>query len=225
MATTKTSTVIRFLDEESMRDLSTFIDRAEVIDNAAVRVVAKENLLVTWVQVLAPRGLNDTTPTVLGMRATELAAPAKFDRVVPIESLRARIANAIAVDGGFDVTLPAESPSMSWRIPLPLQTGWQPLGKVASSELEGVAREGIKLVKRKTGRNVEEYVVRSVRSQVWGATINASLGLPAGVAFAAEALGFFGEKTFTVTSRGPWIRLAGERGDILAKRTDLILEG
>lgn len=215
---------IHFPDEESARDLSTFIDRAEVIDNAAVRLVASGTVLTTWVQVLAPRGLNDTTPTVLGMRGTQLASAAKFDVVVPIESLRARLGHGERVDGGVAVTLPMEAPSISWKIPLPAQTGWESLGKVSTSELSSVANEGMKLVKRKTGRSSEEYLVRSVRSQVWGTTINSSLGLPAGVALAAEALGFFGEKTFTVSSNAPWVRVSGERGDIVAKRTDVIID-
>lgn len=216
--------VVRFRDEESIRDLSTFIDRASVIDNAAVRLVAKDSVLTTWVQVLAPRGLNDTTPTVLGVRGTELAASVKFDVVVPIASLRARLDNAVADEGTFVVTLPMESPSVSWKIPLPGQSGWENLGKVSSNELQSVAREGMKIVQRKTGKSSEEYVVRSIRSQVWGTTINNSLGLPAGVALAAEALGFFGEKTFAVSANQPWVRLSGERGDIVAKATDAIVD-
>jgi hypothetical protein len=215
---------IRFDDENAIRDLATFIDRAEAIDNAAVRLVAKDTLLTVWVQVLAPRGLNDATPTVLGLRGMTLAAAAKFDVVVPIESLRVRLDNAAPDGEEFVVTLPLESPSISWKIPLPTQAGWESLGKVSSNELESVAREGMKIVSKKTGRSSEEFVVRSVRSQVWGTTINNSLGLPAGVALAAEALGFFGEKTFSVWSKQPWIRLSGERGEIVAKSTEVVVD-
>ncbi|MBJ7434136.1 MAG: hypothetical protein JHC62_06845, partial [Microbacteriaceae bacterium] len=87
-------TSLTFTSREPISDLATFIDRSGLIDNSAVRLVAKGHLVVAWVQVLAPRGLNDTTPTILGMRGAELAVEAKFDIVVPIDSLRARFDNA-----------------------------------------------------------------------------------------------------------------------------------
>ena len=78
---------LTFASREPIRDLDTFIDRSGLLDNDAVRLVAKDQVVVAWVQVLTPRGLNDTTPTVLGMRGSELSVAAKFDIVVPIESL------------------------------------------------------------------------------------------------------------------------------------------
>jgi hypothetical protein len=215
---------LTFASRESISDLDTFIDRSGLLDNDAVRLVAKDQVVVAWVQVLTPRGLNDTTPTVLGMRGSELAVAAKFDIVVPIESLRARLANATETEAGFVVAMPLQAPSVRWKIPLPPQIGWEPLGKVGASELETVVREGIKIIKRKIPRNAEEYVVRSYRSQVWGSTINNSLGMPAGVALAAETLGFFGDTVMSVSEKDPWIRLSSTRGEVLAKRTPAILE-
>lgn len=215
---------LTFSSREPISDLDTFIDRSGLMDNDAVRLVAKGTVVVAWVQVLAPRGLSDTTPTVLGMRGAELAAEAKFDIVVPIDSLRARFANSEEIDGEFVVSMPMQAPSPRWKIPLPPQGGWKELGKVSAAELRGVADEGMKVIKRKVSKSTEEHIVRSYRSQVWGATINHTLGLPAGVAFAAETLGFFGDSTMTVSTRDPWIRVASTRGDILAKRTDLILD-
>jgi hypothetical protein len=215
---------LTFASRESISDLDTFIDRSGLLDNDAVRLVAKDQVVVAWVQVLTPRGLNDTTPTVLGMRGSELSVAAKFDIVVPIESLRARLANATETEAGFVVAMPLQAPSVRWKIPLPPQIGWEPLGKVGASELETVVREGIKIIKRKIPRNAEEYVVRSYRSQVWGSTINNSLGMPAGVALAAETLGFFGDTVMSVSEKDPWIRLSSTRGEVLAKRTPAILE-
>jgi len=220
----KKSLELTFANREDISDLDTFIDRSGLLDNDAVRLVAKDQVAVAWVQVLTPRGLNDTTPTVLGMRGAALAAPAKFDIVVPIGSLRARLANAIETDAGLVVTMPLQAPSVRWKIPLPPQTGWEPLGKIGSSELATVVREGMKIIKRKIPRNAEEYVVRSYRSQVWGSTINNSLGMPAGVALAAETLGFFGDTVMSVSEKAPWIRLSGTRGEVLAKMTPAILE-
>jgi hypothetical protein len=215
---------LTFASRESISDLDTFIDRSGLLDNDAVRLVAKDQVVVAWVQVLTPRGLNDTTPTVLGMRGSELAVAAKFDIVVPIESLRARLANAAETEAGFVVTMPLQSPSVRWKIPLPPQTGWESLGKVGASELATVVREGMKIIKRKIPRNAEEYLVRSYRSQVWGSTINNSLGMPAGVALAAETLGFFGDTVMSVSEKNPWIRLSSTRGEVLAKMTPAVLE-
>lgn len=216
---------LTFASRESISDLDTFIDRSGLLDNDAVRLVAKDQVVVAWVQVLTPRGLNDTTPTVLGMRGAELAVAAKFDIVVPIDSLRARLANARETDEGFVVTMPLQAPTIRWKIPLPPQNGWEPLGKVGSSELSTVVREGMKIIKRKIPRNAEEYLVRSYRSQVWGSTINTSLGLPAGVALAAETLGFFGDTVMSVSEKAPWIRVSSTRGEILAKTTPALVEG
>lgn len=224
MAVSK-SVSVTFVSREQISDLATFIDRSGLIDNSAARLVAKGNLLVAWVQVLAPRGLNDTTPTVLGMRGAELVAEAKFDIVVPIDSLRARFDNAEETDTGFVVTMPLQAPSVRWKIPLPPQTGWESLGKIGASDLQNVVREGMKIIKRKIPNNAEEHVVRSYRSQVWGTTINGSLGLPAGVALAAETLGFFGDKVMDVSAKEPWIRLSSTRGEILAKHTPVVLDG
>ncbi len=218
------SVSVSFASREQISDLATFIDRSGLIDNSAARLVAKGNLLVAWVQVLAPRGLNDTTPTVLGMRGAELVAEAKFDIVVPIDSLLGRFNNAEETETGLVVTMPMQAPSVRWKIPLPPQTGWESLGKIGSSDLQNVVREGMKIIKRKIPNNAEEHVVRSYRSQVWGTTINGSLGLPAGVALAAETLGFFGDKVMDVSSKEPWIRLSSTRGEILAKHTPVGLD-
>ena len=225
MAVSKTAPLtLTFTSREPISDLATFIDRSGLIDNSAVRLVAKGNLVVAWVQVLAPRGLNDTTPTVLGMRGADTAVEAKFDIVVPIDSLRARFDNAEESDAGFVVTMPMQAPSVRWKIPLPPQVGWESLGKIGASDLQTVVREGMKIIKRKVPNNAEEHVVRSYRSQVWGSTINGSLGLPAGVALAAETLGFFGDKVMDVSVKAPWIRLSSTRGEILAKNTPVILD-
>lgn len=215
---------LTFASRESVSDLDTFIDRSGLLDNSAVRLVARDRVVVAWVQVLTPRGLDDTTPTVLGMRGAELAVAAKFDIVVPIDSLRARLANSVETQAGIVVTMPLQAPSIRWKIPLPPQNGWEPLGKIGSSELATVVREGMKIIKRKIPRNAEEYLVRSYRSQVWGSTINNSLGMPAGVALAAETLGFFGDTVMSVSEKAPWIRLSSTRGEVLAKATPVFLE-
>lgn len=215
---------LAFRDIESVRDLDTFIDRAGAIDNDAVRLRAEGGVLTAWVQVLSPRGLSDTTPTVLGMRGFALAVDAQIDIVVPIESLRVRLASAETSDGLVTVTLPAAVPSIRWTVILPPRDGWEITGKLNASDLEKVARDGIKEVQKNIPTEAEERVVRSVRSQVWGSNISKKIGLPAGVAFAAVTLGFLGEKTLPVSMRDPWIRVSSGSGDVVAKRTEVVLD-
>lgn len=215
---------LAFGDAESVRDLDTFIDRAGAIENEAVRLKAEGDILTAWVQVLSPRGLSDTTPTVLGMRGFALATPAQLDVVVPIESLRVRLSAAATVDGNVIVTLPATVPSIRWTVTLPPRDGWEITGKVNASDLEKVTRDGVKEIQKNIPTEAEERVVRSVRSQIWGANISKKIGLPAGVAFAAVTLGFLGDKTLPVSIRDPWIRVSSGAGDVVAKRTEVVLD-
>ena len=211
-------------DSESVRDLDTFIDRAGVIENESVRLIADGDVLTAWVQVLSPRGLSDTTPTVLGMRGFALSTPAHFDIVVPIESLRARLGSPEATGESHTVTMPATVPSIRWTVTLPPRDGWQTTGTVNASDLKKVARDGIAEVRKGIPTEAEERVVRSVRSQVWGSNIAKAIGLPAGVAFAAVTLGFLSDRSLPVSIRDPWIRVSSAGGDVIAKRTEVVLD-
>jgi hypothetical protein len=211
-------------DAEAVLDLDTFIGRAEQIENQSVRLVADGDVLAAWVQVLSPRGLSDTTPTVLGMRGFSLAVPSTFDVVVPAESMRARLTAARPIDAGSEVTLPATAPSVRWTVALPSRDGWETTGKVASVDLEQVANDGIREVTKGVPTEAEERVVRSVRSQVWGSNISSAIGIPAGVAFAVVTLGFLGDDTMSVAVRDPWVRVSGQRGVVVAKRTPVVLD-
>ena len=211
-------------DSESVRDLDTFIDRAGAIENESVRLIADGDVLTAWVQVLSPRGLSDTTPTVLGMRGFALSTPAHFDIVVPIESLRARLASPEATGEAHTVTMPATVPSIRWTVTLPPRDGWQTTGTVNASDLKKVARDGIAEVRKGIPTEAEERVVRSVRSQVWGSNIAQAIGLPAGVAFAAVTLGFLSGRSLPVSIRDPWIRVSSAGGDVIAKRTEVVLD-
>lgn len=215
---------LTFGDAESVRDLDTFVDRAGVIENDSVRLLADGDVLTAWVQVLSPRGLSDTTPTVLGMRGFALSTPAHVDLVVPVESLRVRLGNAEPTDDAVVVTLPAAVPSIRWTVTLPPRDGWEVTGKVNATDLEKVARDGVKEVQKNIPTEAEERVVRSIRSQIWGANISKKIGLPAGVAFAAVTLGFLTEKTLPVSIRDPWIRVSSAGGDVIAKRTEVVLD-
>lgn len=213
--------VITMVSHEQLRDLNTFVSRSNALANEAVRLVADGSILAAFVLVLAPRGFNDTTPTVLGMRAFEMASMDSFDIVVPVNSLVSRLTSTL-VDaaetvGHVDCELPHEAPSVQWQVGLPPREGWSAAETVADIDLERVSREGIAEVKKLVSDSAEEYYVRRVRSAVWGASVSDAITLPAGVAFAATSLGFLGDGEARVSVRAPWVRLVTSRGNVLAK--------
>ncbi len=214
---------LSLVSTDSLRDLGTFVSRSNALANDAVRLVADGTVLAAFVLVLAPRGFNDTTPTVLGMRAFELAVPETFDIVVPAESLTARLNAAITAETDADAAaprefeLPHEAPSVQWQVGLPPREGWSAAESVADVDLERVSKDGVAEIKKLVSDAAEEYYVRRVRSAVWGASVSDAITLPAGVAFAATSLGFLGDGEARVSVRAPWVRLVTSRGNVLAK--------
>lgn len=206
-----------FAGTPELRDLDTFVSRAAVLANDAVRLVADGRVLAAFVLILGPRGFNDETPTVLGMRAFALASEAQFDIVVPIASLRDRLASVVDVDGATGFELPHEVPSLQWQVGMPPRDGWNAAQSVADSDLVKASAEGVAEIKKLIPTDAEEYFVRRVRSAVWGANLSTEIALPAGVAFAATTLGFLGDGEAQVSLRGPWTRLITSRGNIVAK--------
>lgn len=208
---------LRFAGTPELRDLDTFVSRAAVLANDAVRLVADGRVLAAFVLILGPRGFNDETPTVLGMRAFELVGDAHFDIVVPIASLRDRLAAVVESEGPAAFELPHEVPSLQWQVGMPPRDGWSAAQSVADSDLIRASAEGVAEIKKLIPTDAEEYFVRRVRSAVWGANLSTEIALPAGVAFAATTLGFLGDGEAQVSLRGPWTRLITTRGNIVAK--------
>lgn len=208
---------VTFAGTPELRDLDTFVSRSAVVANNAVRLVADAGVLAAFVLILGPRGFNDETPTVLGMRAFRLAADAQFDIVVPIDSLRDRLAAVVDTEGEAHFELPHEVPSLQWQVSLPPRDGWSPAQSVADADLVRVSSDGVAEIKKLIPADAEEYFVRRVRSAVWGASISTEVALPAGVAFAATSLGFLGDGEAQVSLRGPWTRLVTSRGNVVAK--------
>jgi hypothetical protein len=59
--------------------------------------------------------------------------------------------------------------------------------------------------------------LQKVRADVWGTMIPTHKRIPAGAAFAADALGFLGDKPLAVHSLGNWVRLSATSGYVLVK--------
>lgn len=211
-------------------DLSVLLGRASRLDEAgAVRLVADSGVLAVYVAVLAPRGLLDRSPTVLGLRTLALSAGA-FDAVVPIRSLLARVDAGLAAvpdsepGAPVPVGLPAEVSSIVWAGITPPRGGWQRLEPLDAPVLAASALAGIEEVATAIPTGTGEQIVHRARSEVWGRPLPGADHLPAGAAFALHALGFLGEDPVQQFAAGAWVRLSTQRGHVLVKQSGWTLQ-
>ena len=201
-------------DPQSLADLRVFLERADRAGVESVRCDARGSRLVVTVPMLAPRGLLDLTPTVLGIRITELRPGEDADAVVPVRSLLERIAHLSPVHP--ELTLPPSEFGASWAGVTPPQGGWERLGTVASAELTRLASEGARQVAEALPEQPGAAVLQRVRAEVWGAPLGV-FELPSAVAFAAQSLGFLAEDDAVVYRSAGWHRVSFVRGHVLVR--------
>ena len=201
-----------FADADSATDAATFARRASRLGEDAVRLQASDGVLAMTVAALAPRGLGDPTPTVLGMRALAVDPELLCDVVVTASALAVDPADASAL------VLPATALTPAWAGIAPPRAGWTAADGVDASTLAAKARAGVAAVAQQVPTDAGEDVVRTVRAAVW-APPDPQLGdLPLGIAFAAFALGFIsGAETAQVFRSGPWTRVSLQRGHVLVR--------
>lgn len=201
-----------FSDADAAADALTFAGRSAAIGDGAVRLQADGGSLVMTSAPLAPRGLFDATPTVLGMRILPVDPELACDLVVEASAL------ASAGDERNAVVLPDTALSPSWAGVSPPRAGWEARPGIAAAILAARAQWGIATVAEGLPTDAGEDAVRSVRAAVWGPPDEQLDGLPLGVAFAAFALGFIGgEEEAAVRRVGPWTRLTLHRGHVLVR--------
>lgn len=217
---------ITLADAPALDDLQVLLARAARVDDGSVRMIAGGGVLAVYAAVLYPSGLLDETPTVLGLRTVALEEQEAFDLVAPLASLRSRLDRAQEAAARSNnpvlhratLTLPPESPSVSWAAISPPRGGWYPIAPMDPARLESVARDGIAEVAAALPDGAGEQIVRKVRAEVWGRPIEGAEHVPAGAAFAALSLGFLGEEEVALFETGPWTRLSTPRGHVLVKR-------
>jgi hypothetical protein len=201
-----------FADAPAAADALTFAGRTARVGDGAVRLSASGGTLMMTSAPFAPRGLFDSTPTVLAMRALPVDPELVCDLVVEASELVG------ADDSADELELPATGLSPSWAGVSPPRGGWEQAGSVAASVLAARAQWGIAAVAEALPQNPGEDAVRAVRAAVWGAPDDALGGLPLGVAFAAFTLGFIGgEEDATVRTSGSWTRVSLRRGHIIVR--------
>lgn len=196
-------------DPDTAKDVLTFVGRATRITDDGVRLQASNGVLALTTAALAPHSLFDSTPTVLAMRIVHADPELECDIVVDQLS---------AADDPLQLVLPESGLSPAWAGVAPPRGGWEPASTLSASMIAQRAQWGISAVARGATPGSGEEAVRALRAAIWGEPDEDLDGLPRGVAFAADALGFIsGEEQVPVMRSGRWTRLAFRRGHVLAR--------
>lgn len=196
-------------DSETAKDVLTFVGRATRITDEGVRLQAAGGVLALTTAALAPQGLFDQTPTILAMRIVRADVELECDIV--IDQLE-------ATDEAHRLTLPETGLSPAWAGVAPPRGGWAAEATLDASVIAQRAQWGISAVARGAAPGSGEEAVRALRASIWGEPDEDLAGLPRGVAFAADAMGFIsGQEQVAVSRSGRWTRLAFSRGHVLAR--------
>lgn len=222
------STAFRLPDSLSLDDLHTFLGRAAAVDDGAARLIgspsASGGVLAAYVGILAPSGILDQGPTVLGLRTYALAgAEQPFDEVVPLRAMIERTTklrnDVVDPTAAVQVPLPPAVIAASWAAISPPRGGWGARPALSAETLEAVAKAGIEEVAAVIPAGTGEQIVQRVRSGVWSREVEGAPDVPAGAAFALLTLGFLApDEVVRVFTAGPWTRLSTSRGHVLVKR-------
>ncbi|MEI6590367.1 MAG: hypothetical protein WCO24_00005, partial [Actinomycetes bacterium] len=103
-------------DEGTARDLLNFLQRAKRMDqNGFVKLRAYGNVLAAYVAPVFASGLNDSSPTIIGMRTMPLDSDFEVDAVVPIDSIISQLEASLAGEfgGSVQISLP-EHQHVAW---------------------------------------------------------------------------------------------------------------
>ena len=204
------------IDHATRDDLRIFLERLTRVGQPEVRMVTRGQTLAVYGCTQMPRGIMDSVPVVLVMRAFALTTAPELpvDTTVQSRSVLDRIARLGII--GLALDTPDVTTIVSWAGVLPPQTGWSTLGAIDGSSLAQVAKEGITRVAALLPQDPGEAVVHTVRSSVWGMEI--APGVPAATAFAAESMGFLGgDEPLRLTRTQAWVRLSSDRGHVLVR--------
>ena len=196
-------------DPDTAKDVLTFVGRATRITDDGVRLQASQGVLALTTAPLAPHGLFDQTPTILAMRIVHADPELECDIVVD---------QLTKTDEPERLQLPDNGLSPAWAGVAPPRGGWTPGPTLAASIIAQRAQWGISAVARGATPGSGEEAVRALRAAIWGEPDEDLDGLPRGIAFAADAMGFIsGEEQVRMSRSGRWTRLAFRRGHVLAR--------
>jgi hypothetical protein len=210
--------VIEFPDARSRDDFNTFVLRARKVRPLGdIRLQTIDSLLVMTVAVLEGSGLMGEG-TVLGMRVVPARADEPIDVTVSFAAVRDRLARTDLSPTTFPV--PPTTVNAPWAGVSPPRAGWEPAGTLQPAEVDRIAARGIEAVAAGTPPGAGTHAVKGLRQRVWGELTDTEPPIPAGLAFAAHALGFTRSSEPVVVARQgdwDWIRLSTPLGHCLAR--------
>lgn len=215
---------LEFADVESLHDLLTFAGRAQRVDtDGAIRLQSVGGVLAAWVCVVPGSGLLGEG-TVLGLRTMRArAVPEDLDRTVALASVQERAARRASTgDVSSTLAMPPSAVRTPWTAVAPPRSGWEPAGQVELGVLRDAVRAGVEEISTGVPEHAGAAAVADLRRRVWGRGLD-PLGLPAGAAFGADALGFLPPadaagpeaEAATVLRHGRWWRLTLPVGHVL----------
>ena len=208
-------------DAEALADLATFVGRARRVDpDGACRLIASGGVLAAYVSPVHGGG----GPTVLGLRVLALAAPADVDATVELAALLDRVPRVAPDGNSAELPLPPAAAVAAWAGVAPPRSGWDAVGLLEPAALRASAADGVREIAAGVPEGAGAQVVARLRGQVWGRPVTPDLpDVPAGAAFAADALGFLdADEPVALYRSGPWVRATTRRGHILARRPSLL---
>lgn len=220
-----TTPVLTFTDAGALSDLGRYASRARALDDdAAVRLQTFGPVLAAYVGVLPGSGLLGEG-LVLGLRTFRITenrdgVAGEIDVSVPAAAITDRTQRT---PGAATLPVPPTQVHPTWSSIIPPRSGWEYAGVAEADDLAAVARDGLEQV----SAAVKERGAAAgfTKQQVWAQEVTfnsddpaAAIGLGAGVALAAYALGFLtpgGRVEVFRTNR--WTRVSGPGGHVLAR--------
>lgn len=211
-------TSLLLTDDGTLADLATYLGRAQRVDpGGATRLVARADLLAAYVSPVHGGG----GPTVVGLRVLPHAGPGDVDATVPLAALGDRFARMAPSGSGTVVELqlpPLAASDATWAGVSPPRSGWEVVGAVPRDLLLTAARQGVADVAAGAPDGAGAAAVARLRALVWGRDLAGLERVPAGAAYAADALGFLGvDEPVVLYAVGAWRRLTTSRGHVLAR--------
>lgn len=209
-------------DAEALGDLETFTGRAHRVDpDGAARLVASGEVLAVYASPVH----GGDGPVVLGLRVLGLGEPAALDVTVPLTALLDRFGRAReSASGPYPLPVPPGRATEAWAGVAPPRSGWDADGLLDAAVLRSAAEAGVREIADGVPPGAGAQAVAQLRGRVWGRPLAPELpDVPAGIAFAADALGFLDDaEPVALYRRPPWVRATTRRGHVLARRPALL---
>lgn len=216
------SNVLVFDDGNSVNDLANFISRAKTVDDDAALFMGRGTALAVYVPVLVPAEFGQGQYTILAMRVHRLSEAADINKSYSLGSIQDRLARM--GESSLKFSLPPAEENPRWAgISVPL-SGWEETSIVSDDVLKSAAQAGIDEVAQSLPENAGLPLVSQIRQHVWSAPIDAVVEeIPAGAAFAMQALGFLNPGSESKVYRsGSWSRISNGRGHVLIRRSSML---